>query len=84
MRLDSEGEFVLHTHTFTKKEKLTNNDRYIMAWREKYSKGQELEEIKRGKKSWGGERRRKANKAEFIAQQYRKAHKERLEAQSSA
>lgn len=58
--------------------------RYILAWREKFIKGEELQEIKRGKKSWGGERRRKANKAEFLAKQYRKAHRKRLEAEGKA
>lgn len=52
--------------------------RYILASREKFLKGEELKEIKRGKKSWGGERRRKANRAEFLAQEYRKAHHERI------
>lgn len=41
-------------------------------------------EFKRGKKSWGGERRRKAVKAEFLAQQYRKAHHERIAAEKAA
>jgi hypothetical protein len=58
--------------------------RYILAWREKFRKGEELMEFKRGKKSWGGERRRKAVKAEFLAQQFRKAHHERLAAEKAA
>lgn len=59
----------------------TRTRRYILAWREKFVKGEELQEIKRGKKSWGGERRRKANKAEFVAKEFRKAHRERMEAE---
>ncbi|VVT43702.1 mitochondrial 37S ribosomal protein mS41 [Magnusiomyces paraingens] len=52
--------------------------KYILAWREKFAKGDELCEIKRGKKSWGGERRRKAVKAEFMAKKYREEHHRRL------
>lgn len=55
-----------------------------MAWREKFSKGEELKEIKRGKKSWGGERRRKATKAEFMAKKYREEHHRRLKEEADA
>lgn len=41
----------------------TRQRRYILAWREKFCRGEELKEIKQGKKSWGGERRRKAIRA---------------------
>lgn len=61
--------------------------RYILGWRERFRVGGEdieLKEHKRGKKSWGGERRRKAVRAEFYAKEYRKMHKERLEAESAA
>jgi hypothetical protein len=41
----------------------TRQRRYILACREKFRRGEEPKEIKRGKKKWGGERRRKANRA---------------------
>lgn len=53
--------------------------RYILNWKEKFAKGEtELCTINRGKKSWGGERRRKATKAEFLAKKYREEHHRRL------
>lgn len=62
----------------------TRTRRYILSWREKFTKGEPVVENKRGKKSWGGERRRKANKAEFVAMKYRKEHRERMDAEAEA
>lgn len=47
----------------------TRQRRYILAQREKFRRGVEPKEIKRGKKSWGGERRRKANRAAYYGRQ---------------
>lgn len=52
--------------------------RYILNWKEKFAKGEPIYAISRGKKSWGGERRRKATKAEFLAKKYREEHHRRL------
>lgn len=52
----------------------TRDRRYILAWVEKFKQGVPLEECKRGKKQWGGERNRRANRAAHYG---RKAAEER-------
>ncbi|ANB13375.1 Fyv4p [Sugiyamaella lignohabitans] len=46
------------THELKEKGVDSRPRRYILAWREKFKRGEELTEIKRGKKRWGGERKR--------------------------
>lgn len=48
------------------KELYNTNDRYLLNWLEKYKRGDELMEFKRGKKSWGGERKRKEVRAKYF------------------
>lgn len=48
--------------------------RYLLGWIERYKQNVSLQEIKRGKKRWGGERNSRANRAAFYG---RKAAEER-------
>lgn len=43
----------------------TRDRRYLLSWVEKYKQNIELREFKRGRKRWGGERNRTANRAAF-------------------
>lgn len=43
----------------------TRDRRYLLNWFDKYGRGVELHEYKRGKKQWGGERKRNGERAAF-------------------
>lgn len=57
----------------------TRDRRYLLAWIERFKQHQELHEFKRGRKKWGGERNRNANRAAFYG---RKKAEEREKAES--
>ncbi|ODQ67304.1 hypothetical protein NADFUDRAFT_40470 [Nadsonia fulvescens var. elongata DSM 6958] len=57
--------------------------RYIIDNRFKFSQGETPKEIKRGKKSWGGERKRKENMSVFLRTQ-RNQHRSKMEENKKA
>lgn len=65
-QFESWDSLVQATSTELKNKGIDTRDRrYLLGWLEKFSRNVPLEEIRRGKKLWGGERKRKAQRAAF-------------------